>query len=434
MLGTSSNIIDRIGCVHLCAFVALLPFDRFYSELILISFMLHTLVHFKRDHFKKLLCKEFLITALLFLLVLTGTLYSHYPTEAKNDVEKQSAFILLPFLFAMFFPDLKKYSPVILYSLVFSCIGITLYLYMHTLGVMQFYHMHLKELFSVSFINHNFSAPIEMHATILSMYISFSIFILLYDYYKKRTSGIWYLLGILILGAGLVQLASKTVIIATLIIANLAFPMMLTSKKKYLFILTSILLSAIIIFQVVKLDSLRDRFITSLQNDLTQSSINNEIMEPRIERWRIAIGLIKKAPLTGYGTGSEIPILKQAYFDQKLYNAYLKELNTHNQYISFMLKYGIAGLLVYLLILGFGLYTAFRKKDILFISFLVIIIIVGTAENFLDVNKGIFFFSFFYSFFIFYNKKYFTPVPDLNQLKEQPIFLDQRFNIKETIQ
>jgi hypothetical protein len=65
-----------------------------------------------------------------------------------------------------------------------------------------------------------------------------------------------------------------------------------------------------------------------------------------------------------------------------------------------MLRSGIFGLLIYLIVLCYAFVQSIRKKDFLFFSFLLLIATVSVSENILDVNKGIFFYSFFLSFFL----------------------------------
>ena len=124
------------------------------------------------------------------------------------------------------------------------------------------------------------------------------------------------------------------------------------------------------------------------------------LLEPRIMRWESAIKLIKQSPLIGYGSGSQKRLLKDVYFRDKLYGSYLHELNTHNQYLSFWLAFGIGGLLVFLATLYMGFSVAWQNRDILFICFLLLVTIPAFSENILNVNKGIFFYAFFFSFFI----------------------------------
>jgi hypothetical protein len=54
-----------------------------------------------------------------------------------------------------------------------------------------------------------------------------------------------------------------------------------------------------------------------------------------------------------------------------------------------------------LLALGYGFKMAFKKKDLVFISFMLVVAIVSLSENVLDADKGVMFYSFFFAFFLF---------------------------------
>jgi hypothetical protein len=69
-----------------------------------------------------------------------------------------------------------------------------------------------------------------------------------------------------------------------------------------------------------------------------------------------------------------------------------------------MIKAGLPGLLVYLFVLMYGLAIAWKKRDLSFAAFLFIIAITSVSENILDLNKGIFFYSFFFAYFLLVNK------------------------------
>ncbi len=88
-------------------------------------------------------------------------------------------------------------------------------------------------------------------------------------------------------------------------------------------------------------------------------------------------------------------------FKKKYYNSFINKLNTHNQYLSFALKSGLIGLLVYLVTLVFGFKKALTNKDLLFFSFMTVVTFVSFSENYLEVEKGIIFYAFFFSFFSF---------------------------------
>jgi hypothetical protein len=64
-----------------------------------------------------------------------------------------------------------------------------------------------------------------------------------------------------------------------------------------------------------------------------------------------------------------------------------------------LIKTGISGLLILLYLFFSGFQYAIRSRDVLLGSLLVIICAVSFSENVMDANKGIFFFSLFFSLF-----------------------------------
>ncbi len=148
------------------------------------------------------------------------------------------------------------------------------------------------------------------------------------------------------------------------------------------------------------MDNLKERYITDLKTDLGKAKAD-ELFDPRLARWQVAWKLAVQSPIIGHGSGSEIGLLKERFFEARFYRSYLAGLNAHNQFISFFIKTGIIGLLVYLGTLYFGFRKAISGRDLLLLAFLVIIATVSCSENFLDVDKGIFFYSVFFSLFIF---------------------------------
>jgi O-antigen ligase len=171
-----------------------------------------------------------------------------------------------------------------------------------------------------------------------------------------------------------------------------------------------LLVLLLVISAITNIDSLRKRYVSDLEDDLSENAITPDLTETRMERWNLEWQLIKQSPLIGYGGGSETSVLKEKYFEQKFYRSYLFELNAHNQYFSFLIKSGVIGLLVYLYFLFFGFSTAIKKKDFLLLAFLILIAVVSVSENILDVNKGIFFYSFFSSLFLLSHKKNYEAV------------------------
>lgn len=394
---------NKITYYHLLLFLVLLPFDRFYSQIILISFALHTLIHLERNRLQNVFNKTVIILTAVYLLGIAAILYSPDKNQGWKDAEKQLAILLFPLLFAMNSLEIKKYKLQLLIVFALTCTITILYLFVDALRIMQYYHLPISSLFTRAFMNHNFSSAIDIHATYLAMYAGISVITFLYLFLNEKSprQRFLYGLGIFILAAGLLQLASRAVFFALMLVINIALPFFtLQGKKRIKILLITSLISIVVILSIYYVGSFKKRYLMELKNDLTQASNNNEVLEPRVIRWRAALELVKHSPIIGYGSGSETELLKEVYFEKKLYNSYLTELNAHNQYLSFLIKTGIIGLALYLFVLLFGFYYAIRTKDILFLSFLILVTIVSISENILDVNKGIFFYSFFIPLFL----------------------------------
>jgi len=402
MFPTEDNLTDKISYYHILFFLITLPFDRFYSQVILISFTLHTLIHTNKNHWKILLSKKVFILQSVYFVTLFCTFYTLNIKQAFSEWDKQLAIFLFPLLFCLTSLNIKKYRSQLLFAFALTCTITIAYLYMDALRIINLNNSQILSLFSGAFINHNFSAPIGIHATYLSMYAALSLTCFIY-FFIYETSGrerTFYIVCSIILFAGLIQLSSKSVFIALIFIISFILPyFLLQGIKRIKFIVVTLLVSILIITVISNVDIFKTRYFEDLENDLSKVFVPNQ--EYRLIRWNSALEVIKSAPFTGYGTGSEVMVLKEEYFTNKLYNSFLAELNAHNQYLSFLIKAGIGGLLVYLYVLWFGFVHAIRRRDVLFMSFIILIATVSIAENILDVNKGVFFYSFFFAFFLF---------------------------------
>jgi O-antigen ligase len=396
------TIADKITYYHLLIFAVALPYDRLYSELALMSLCIHTIIHLRKENIRRFTLKGLWIPAVIYLLTVIGTTYTHFLDEAFYEWERQLALLLFPLVFLVNSFDFYRYRVNILLGLAFSCFLALLYLYYNAFAVISYNHLKWSAIAGNAFINHNFSAPIDMHATYFSMYIALAATGLICTF-LATDKRIWkwiYACMFIVLVAGLIQLSSRAVLIAFAVIINTVIPFLFLRKRQRLvFIGFSLLVSISIFFTVTRMDDLKTRFIVDLKEDLTQASDKNNLLEPRMVRWKTSLELIKTSPVYGNGSGSEVALLKELYYRDKLYNSYLNDLNVHNQYLSMFIKTGIIGFAVLAFIFAAGFRKAIRLRDAPFCAFLVITAVVGFSENILDANKGIFFFAFFFSLF-----------------------------------
>ncbi|MBB3054637.1 O-antigen ligase family protein [Mucilaginibacter gotjawali] len=407
LLLIKDNLANRISYYHVILFMASLPFNMFYSHLILASLFIHTLIHLNKNTIKPIFKWRTVVLASVFIVTVLSTVYTINPKEGFNEWAKHITILLFPLIFCLNPLDLKRYRQQFLLAFSFACTATIIYLYADALVTIKHYGLPYSNLFSAAFTNHNFSEPIDLHATFFSMQIAVALIFLLSVLLKEKSvdKKVLYLFCSLILSAGIIQLSSKSIVIATIILVNIALPwFLLKAAARLKFMLGSAALSVLLIIVVLNSGTFKERFINEFKADLSKSN-QTETSDSRVARWYAATALIRKAPIIGYGAGSEIGLMQEAFYKDKLYSSYLNRLNVHSQYISFLLKSGIIGLVIYLSTLAFGFKIAFRHKDLLFFSFLVIVAIVSFSENLLDVDKGVIFYAFFFSFFFFLNEE-----------------------------
>jgi O-antigen ligase len=396
------NVADKITYYHLVAFVISLPFNRLYSELAIASLLVHTLINLRKENFRRVKLNDIIIPAAIYFLTLIAAIYTKYTGDAFPEWERQAALLIFPVVVSLNAFDFKRYLFNVILAMAFSCAFAILYLYGTAFKAIALHHLSPASIFRNLFLNHNFARPIDMHATYFSMYIALGATATIYAFIKTeiRVNKYLYAFISIVLMAGLIQLSSRAVLISFALIINLLVPNFWIEKtKRTVYLILSLLITLSVFYVVTKNDNLKTRFIVELKEDLTKNDAVNNLLEPRAVRWASAKELMLASPVYGYGSGSEIPLLKEVYYEHKLYNSYLNSLNIHNQYLSMVIKTGAIGLLVLLFVLFAGFKRSIQWKDGLFCAFLTIISIVFFSENVLDGNKGIFFFACFYSLF-----------------------------------
>ncbi|MFN8290127.1 MAG: O-antigen ligase family protein [Chitinophagaceae bacterium] len=406
-LTAAPDAARKITAGHLALFLILLPFDRICTELVLISLLAHTIIHLGSTGAGRIYTRETLVLSAIFLLNLIALAWSPDKKEGVNYLVRQLAIILFPFMLSVAGDTVQLYRDRLLKVFGFTCVLVLLYLYADAIRIILYYRLPVKSLLSQAFLNHNFSAPIGLHATYLSAFVALSAVYFLHQLIRegKRKQQAVYGPCLLILFAGMIQLSSRAVLISFLLVVVLGFPFFIPSgKKRVRYLLLLFTCSLMALTGIIKVDSLKKRYVADLRSDLAQNSINNEVLESRLTRWKAIIPVALQSPVIGHGTGAEKHLLQNTYFEKRLYNSYLNELNTHNQYLKSFLETGLTGLFLFLFTIGWGIAKALKNRDIIFLSFMSITAVVSFSENMLDVNKGIFFYSFFFSFFVFGSK------------------------------
>jgi O-antigen ligase len=403
LLPVNDSLTNKISFYHLLFLLASLPFDRFYSHVILISFAVHTLINFDKKLIRPLFNMRALILVSVFLVTVLSTIYSINKQEAFNEWGKQITILLFPIIFCFNPLDIKKYINPLLLGFSMVCTATVTYLYFDAFHTIRHYQLPLNYIFSSAFVNHNFSEPIDMHATFLSMQLAIALVYLIAVILKERLLyyKLFYIVCAFILLAGLIQLCSKSVYFCVFVLINIVVPyFLLGGAKRWRFMAITAFISIVSLTGIFRSNIFKERYITDFRADLTKAT-PGEVIDSRWARWVAVTELIVKSPVIGYGAGSEVGLLQGKFFEKKFYNSFLHRLNAHSEYLSFLIKSGTWGLLIYLTTLFTGFKISIKRNDLLFFTFMLLVAVVSFSENLLDVDKGLFFYAFFFSLFMF---------------------------------
>jgi len=390
----------RISYYLLLVFVTTLPLDRIFSELALIILLLHTLIHLRREDLSWSFRWLGWMSVALYLLTMAGTLYSSKPADAWPEWEHQLALLLFPLIIWFSRLNWQWYRSRLLNAFAFSCLFTAVYLYGVTLYDIYSHGEPLSALFTKPHMNHYFSNPIGLHATYYAAYLGLSV-VVFADRLFRRPAGrlvrLGYCLAMSLCLFAIFQLASRAVCIAVAVIVNLLIPIYMVKGRLRWRVVAAILSLTLMSLMVVwRNNHLHSRYVVQLKQDLRSDTGAILDPEPRMARWQCAWELIRESPWIGYGTGEEVRQLKERYYAHHLMISYTLGLNAHNQFLSFWLKTGIVGMLIYMTVLLLAFREAWRRRDIYLMAFVLIISCISLSENILDVNKGIFFFSMFF--------------------------------------
>lgn len=397
------NLTNKISYYHIMLLLVTLPFDKFYSQLVFASFGLHTLIHVRKSDWAEVWNIKILTLQSVFFIALISLAYTHYLSIGIADVTRLLLVLLIPFFFALSTFNFSKYRDRLLTVFAFTCVCAIVYLYGRAFYTIMHFHLPFRAIVWDAFINHKFSAPLNIHATFFSLQIAIALVYLLLQLLKDAnlSNRAFYIPAIIVLSAGIIQLGSKAILLALLIAIIIGIPLLaLQGRKRLRFILLSTIIAAFVISGALKARSFKERYVTELRSDLSETT-PEETEDTRLDRWQAATEVIAEHPLIGHGSGSELYILSDKFFAKKLYSAYLFKLNAHNQYLSFLLTSGVIGLLIYLVTLAFGFVTAWLRTDVLFITFMLLIATVSVSESLLNAEKSIYFYALFFSFFVF---------------------------------
>ncbi|MES2680261.1 MAG: O-antigen ligase family protein [Bacteroidota bacterium] len=398
------------------------PFSGTFNSL---AIMLLGLVWLLQRHYKnlrQLFTFNFGVSFLFYLMFIVGLTYTQDLKNGMFQIEQKLSLIVFPFLFATI-PALSRRNLKLIFSFfVLVCLLASVYS-VWAGAFVNYRHNQLTTIDLANFTNQNLAGYIGTHSTYFSMYIAFSIFIV-FESLKNNSSKrqrlvyftliAWFVFFLFLLAARIVLIAFILIALVYLVKATLQ------TRKNYKLLLPVIGGGLILTLALSGTAYFKNRFseIYSVNmSNLIGSNSENGVTQ-RFFFWKNSLDIIQRSPFIGHGTGDAHIEFKKQYADLLLQNPGYQpsvveairffekqQYNSHNQFLQVLILFGATGLVVFLILFARCYYVCFKRKNILYFSFITIVFFSCLTECVFDRQFGVVFFSVFNAIFLFHDKE-----------------------------
>lgn len=323
-----------------------------------------------------------------------GLIHTSNFSYAGLDLQTKLTFLLLPFVIGTLQlrgNDLRKIKIGFTAGCLLSCtimLFYAIYRYTNSHQTTFFFYTDYSSLF--------------MHPTYLTMYLSVAVYFVFERLIQttNRTQGIIVGSELFFLLANSILLSARTALATTLLL-TIVFAFISFREKKFSAAARTgwfLAIGCSILFYI-GMNRINNRF-TQVEEAIVQQSDQATVHNSttgRIEIWKESLALLQDNWIIGTGTGDIKDELLKSYAAHQFTYGLERKLNSHNQFLQTWLCLGIAGLLVLIALLVIPLLKSRISTDNAFLFLAGIITLNAMTESILEVQKGVFFLSFFYS-------------------------------------
>jgi O-antigen ligase len=418
LLSVPKKTSEIIFVISAALVVCTLPFSVRLNAISIVVFSIFYLLEGDlHTKYQRLFKNKFALLFIgLYLLHVIGLLYTSNLKQGFFELEKKIAFVVFPLIFATSTYVNGRLVAKLLFCFVSVCFVGAIISVVN--GLYHFLQGDASYLFY-----HKLGSAINFdHAIYFSFYIAFSIFILLIflrNEWKVLPSSrkISLIAVVVFFVVFLILLSSKTIIV-TVFVLLIFVKVRIRFRKKEIVLgsLTLLISIAVLASVVLTVPNIRNRFQDAFIADREQG--NPLLLDDyygfhftpgniRLAVWKLTFEVINENDswIAGVGTGDSQDLLTAKYIEKHVYpgdptlGTYgFLHYNAHNQFLQFLLMFGVIGLVCFVAILS----TLLRKSvingeaSILFFLFMLFTAFCLT-ESVLHVQKGIVFFLFFSS-------------------------------------
>ena len=183
------------------------------------------------------------------------------------------------------------------------------------------------------------------------------------------------------------QLGSRVFFILNFIFAFFSF-ILIFKKATRLFRLVLVSLMLVVLwFAKPMLAHSYARLESRLEATFKPRTAPSEFYRP--DRWKLCLELISENLALGVGPADVESELQKKYMANGFKISVTEKYNTHNQYLDYLLRFGVIGGLLLIGILGVIIYTSYLDKNYDVMVIFLIFAIAMITENYLSVQRGI---------------------------------------------
>ncbi|MTI31879.1 O-antigen ligase family protein [Xanthovirga aplysinae] len=357
---------------------------------------------------------KLLVFVLFYFLNVLSLLFTQNMGEGLFALEKRASILLFPLLLSTSVRLKANEKTLIFGSFVVGYLLTSCLLLFHALK------LYLVDGNTAYFFFHSLTRPIDAHAIYFAMFGIFSVGVLahrldqkwgMWDYYLKglHLLVIGFLFMVIFLCASKMMMGLLVVFVIILLYRHINHWYGKHLKKLMLsfslFFLT--LFGAFMYFN----EPIRERLKTGLfDGDYKMLFMDKMPIETRLNGvnlrlliWKLGIkGIIKEGDFVfGFGPGDTQIHLNSFYIESELSKRGYLGYSAHNEYVQTFLELGLIGLLLLLVIFYFSFRYAYQYSGVVHFYFLFLLLFGFCTESMLAMNKGILYFSFFSSVFMF---------------------------------
>jgi O-antigen ligase len=391
----SDNI--RLLLLSFIAISLLFPIPINSISIIIFSlFSIYFLIKNKSYYFLKENFLPLAIFSSFYIVNAISVFYSENKNEAYFDLEIKMSLLLFPLVFFSQKAVSKSELNTILYRFSLTVLfvsGLAVFIGLYQTGKLL--------------INQELANLVNLHASYLSLYVAFAIFIAIERGLRLSFSKLSILMVLALVGI-LSLLASRAVLVGFFILLMVWVFYLKIDKRKLLYVA---LIFVLIISSVAINENSRNRFYEAFNfNEKVELDAEPETYKTlnkvyggralRVAIWYCALDIVKSDWLLGVGTGDAQDELQQSYKNHEFEFAWqFNRFNAHNLFLQTIISCGILGIIGILALLGYLYYLAFKNQQLLLATFVTLFILISLVESTFNVQKGVVFFAFFSSLF-----------------------------------